>query len=353
MPAPGLFISWSGETSRCVADCLRKTLPLILRVEPWLSVRDLPLGRPWLLELFDQLNKCDVGILVVTADNFDSPWMQFEAGALCKNFDHSRVFPYLVGIESSQLRGPFSHFQAISADKTSSERLIEAIRALCVPDEMAEAVRERFNAFWPRIEHQVNGGRGEADDKVIPSPPTHSEYQLKVDRLEERIASLTDLMKEVVHSWRPHDSKDTPQKLEPDSALSAFEGGWLNPGSGSHGYARVVNGELHVPYCFGGNDILTAAYTDWERAGSLWFSRFRWFCGTFQGFAFVKLTGPDAMEGKWWLDDDAILRDIPLDDVIRLETLPEGVPTRWERLPTDDVPEWAEAYFRDVESKHA
>ena len=131
MTIPGIFISWSGEVSHGIADCLRQTLPLIYRVQPWLSTRDLPLGRPWLSELLGQLQQCDIGILVVTPENIESSWMQFEAGALCKNFGHSRVFPFLVGLDHGSLRGPFSQFQAVLADEAGTQYLIErAVRSV-------------------------------------------------------------------------------------------------------------------------------------------------------------------------------------------------------------------------------
>jgi len=353
MSEPGIFISWSGDISRTVANCLRQSLPLIYRVQPWLSTRDLPPGRPWLPELLGQLQKCHIGILVVTADNIDSPWMQFEAGALCKNFDQSRVFPFLVGLEPTNLRGPFAQIQAIPADKPGTLKLVESIRATCVPDEPIETTRERFTAFWPRIAKQLNGAsqsKRSAKEGISPSP---TEYQLKVDLLEERIASLTDLMKDVVRSWSPSQSPTLAGNAISDSetGLSAFVGAWFNTDTGSYCYGRIVNGVLHMPYCYSGDNELTSAFTQWTKTGALWFARFKWFRRDIQGFSFYKPVGPNAFEGQWWRDDGDNLTDIQKQEVMSKGTHPEGITTRWERIPSRTVPDWAQEYFRNVSKR--
>src|SRR5690242_12556785 len=104
----GIFISWSGDISHQVAKQLKDWIPLVFTGPPcWLSSRDLPAGRVWVTELFEQLQLCNVGVIVITPDNINSSWMLFEAGALCKNLRISRVLPYLVGIKKPDLTGPF------------------------------------------------------------------------------------------------------------------------------------------------------------------------------------------------------------------------------------------------------
>lgn len=348
METRGIFISWSGEASLRIAECLRATLPFIFRVEPWLSSRDIPPGRPWLQELMGQLESIDVGVLVITPENIDSPWMQFEAGALCKNFDHSRVFPYLVGLECDQIRGPFGHFQAIQADQDGTATLVESIRGQCVPDELPGTVIERFNAFWPRISNAIKDVTNEVMVTQDGQSTAPAEYQRKIDRLEERLSSLTALVKDVAQSLdseRVNDSVDE----DGENRADAFVGGWHNMESGTHAYGRIVNGRLHMPYCYGGNGGLTAAYTNWTPIGSRWFTRFRWFDGDIHGFGFFQPIGKSRIEGKWWIDDDPEFESISVEEAVCREADREGVPTVWERIPDSEVPIWAENYFRSIE----
>ena len=51
-----VFISWSGEKSRAVAEALRDWLPSIIQVlEPWISCKDIDKGARWHNEITNQL----------------------------------------------------------------------------------------------------------------------------------------------------------------------------------------------------------------------------------------------------------------------------------------------------------
>jgi TIR domain len=83
----GVFIGWSGKNtkSHLVAQALRTWLEeTIVGCEPWVSTLDIDAGDRWGTELFSQLDKHKVGILCVTKENQDQPWVNFEAGALAK-----------------------------------------------------------------------------------------------------------------------------------------------------------------------------------------------------------------------------------------------------------------------------
>ena len=80
-----IFISWSRNNSHNAAKALREWLPLLFQtIEPWLSSSDIMAGTRWANELAENLDKIDFGILCLTQDNVNSPWILFEAGALSK-----------------------------------------------------------------------------------------------------------------------------------------------------------------------------------------------------------------------------------------------------------------------------
>ena len=81
-----VFISWSGDTSRMIADEIRKWLPGVLQaVKPYFSPDDIAKGTRWESEISKELEASSVGLLVITPDNIQAPWLMFEAGALAKN----------------------------------------------------------------------------------------------------------------------------------------------------------------------------------------------------------------------------------------------------------------------------
>lgn len=115
-----VFISWSGERSRAVADVLRRWLPSVLQaVRPYFSPDDVAKGARWSSEIAKELEASAIGILVVSPENQDAPWLLFEAGALAKNLERSKVCPLLFGgIEPTDVKGPSSSFNLRSSRRT-------------------------------------------------------------------------------------------------------------------------------------------------------------------------------------------------------------------------------------------
>ncbi len=66
---------------------------------------DIDAGARGINEVFQQLETATVGVIVVTEENKNSPWLLFESGALSKQLcDKARVCPYLVGSMNGHLQ---------------------------------------------------------------------------------------------------------------------------------------------------------------------------------------------------------------------------------------------------------
>jgi hypothetical protein len=75
-----VFISWSGDLSKKVADPLSNWLGDVLQgTETFLSNSDIEKGSMWLDEVTKQLSDTGVGISCVTQSNQNAPWLLFEA----------------------------------------------------------------------------------------------------------------------------------------------------------------------------------------------------------------------------------------------------------------------------------
>lgn len=65
-----VFISWSGDTSRQVAEALRDWLPdVIQQLEPFLSSKDIASGLKWQDEISSKLDETTFGVICLTKDN--------------------------------------------------------------------------------------------------------------------------------------------------------------------------------------------------------------------------------------------------------------------------------------------
>jgi hypothetical protein len=123
-----VFISWSAERSRYVAEALRGWLPVVLQaVDPWMSAAGVEKGSRWESEISARLDQADVGIICLTAENLNSPWLLFEAGALSKKLGKSRVCTYLLELAPAQVPQPLGMFQHTVIGKDETRKLLEAI----------------------------------------------------------------------------------------------------------------------------------------------------------------------------------------------------------------------------------
>jgi Domain of unknown function (DUF397)/TIR domain len=151
-----IFISWSGDTSRAVAETLRFWLPSVLQyVEPYMSTEDVGKGARWSEDLARRLEQTSFGIVCVTSDNVGSPWLNFEAGALSKSVESSRVSPFLFGLNPTDLVGPLAQFQASLPKPEDVARLIDSINALS--DQPIDRARldEAVQMWWPRLNERL------------------------------------------------------------------------------------------------------------------------------------------------------------------------------------------------------
>lgn len=141
-----VFVSWSGPRSQKVGEALSKFIRRVLqRTDPWYSKNSIRSGRLAYDELVKALNGTKFGILCVTADNLQKPWLNFEAGALLRSVEATQVTPYLLGMKPSQLTAPLNMFQARGADHDDTLELCHDLNA-------ALGQTDHFEMWWPMLE---------------------------------------------------------------------------------------------------------------------------------------------------------------------------------------------------------
>ena len=152
-----VFISWSGERSKAVAQALRDWLPNVIQaVEPWMSEADIAKGARWGLDMARELDETRVGIICLTPENLNAPWILFEAGALSKTLEETYVCPYLLDVRPADLEGPLAQFQAAIANEEDTRKLVQTInRALGDEALSEERVNKAFEVWWPRLEESL------------------------------------------------------------------------------------------------------------------------------------------------------------------------------------------------------
>ena len=120
-----LFISWSGERSRLVAELLKSWIQCCFQgINPWLSSKDIDKGTIWFSEITSQLSNTHNGILCLSKSNLNNPWILFEAGALAKGLSSNRVYTFLIDLQASDVKDPLAQFNHTTPDKESVYQLM-------------------------------------------------------------------------------------------------------------------------------------------------------------------------------------------------------------------------------------
>lgn len=153
-----VFISWSGNKSLKVAQLLREWLPYVINsIEPYVSSEDIDKGARWSTDIAKELEDSTFGILCVTKDNLEAPWLSFEAGALSKTMEKSFVTPFLFDIKRSEVKGPILQFQSTIFDKDDIKKMVKTLNKACGDSGIPEArLDTSFDVWYPTLEKGLN-----------------------------------------------------------------------------------------------------------------------------------------------------------------------------------------------------
>jgi hypothetical protein len=149
-----VFISWSGKLSEEVASLLSEWLPnAVPGTKTWLSNKDIDKGAIWFSDIATQLKDTSVGIICLTRENSERPWILFEAGALNKGLDKSRVCPLLLDLEDRELSQPLKAFNATKPNKSDMLILCKTINKQNTENAFPDPQLEKFfKKFWRDFE---------------------------------------------------------------------------------------------------------------------------------------------------------------------------------------------------------
>ena len=181
-----LFLSWSGDRSRGIAQTLKESLPLIMNAaDPWMSDTDIEKGERWGQVLAGVLDQAKVGVFCLTASNMTRPALLFEAGAISKSVSEARVCVLLDGVKSQNLIWPWTQFQYTKLDDEKDMcKMLADINGWILDGGEPAVPRERFaaalNMWWPRLQTELKSIP--SDSKA--SAPERSERDMLVELLE-------------------------------------------------------------------------------------------------------------------------------------------------------------------------
>ena len=94
-----IFLCWSKSRSRSIATAWANLLPEIIDGVETIVSTQFQKGKEWSKLLRRDLDQATTGIVFLTPENVDAPWIHFEAGALATALGNREgdVFTYVYG----------------------------------------------------------------------------------------------------------------------------------------------------------------------------------------------------------------------------------------------------------------
>jgi hypothetical protein len=211
-----IYVSWSGELARRASEFLRSSLTQAFpELDVWMTGSDISPGMRWVDEIQNAVRTSDLAIVSVTKESRSSPWINFELGLLVAS--GSRVVPWVIDLEPSELSGPLAQYQATHS-LDGIVRVIVDVDPKSRPPKPAR-VAELSREFDEYIRHLT--GRGSRGSTTR----TANEW---VDRLDAAVsASNVDELRSIRAAVAMQGSADLPlvrALLTAHRKLRDFEG---------------------------------------------------------------------------------------------------------------------------------
>jgi len=181
-----IFISWSGDRSKKIAEALSQFfVDTIHYFKPWMS-SNIEKGTRWSVDLLDQLEDTNIGIVCLTRENIYEPWIMFESGAIGKALKKSRVCTLLYNLKPAEIEGPLLQFQATQVThRNDMYKLLHSLNEALPDDQKREKdqVDRSFNRWWPDLKREID---------TVPD----------ADTTQQNIRSDRELLEELIHLSR-------------------------------------------------------------------------------------------------------------------------------------------------------
>ncbi|MDE8163827.1 TIR domain-containing protein [Erysipelothrix rhusiopathiae] len=196
-----VFISWSKDYSKEIATEVKKWVKSVIQAtNPFVSDSDIDLGTLPLNKIDEQLIDSKLGIIIVTSENYKSPWINYEAGAISNVVPgETKVIPILFGIDIQSLGSdPLTKFQmAKEFNKETMLRVVKSINNELEANRLEEKIlAETFELWWPSLDEKILTIISKHSDKDKNDNPTSVPSEKSVDQAKNFVngGQLDDLI---------------------------------------------------------------------------------------------------------------------------------------------------------------
>jgi hypothetical protein len=219
-----VFISWSGELSKQVAELLAEWIPSVIQsAHPWVSTGGIEKGEVWFNAIAEQLADGAIGIICLTQEHMDARWILFEAGALSKGLTTNRVCTFLINLDPSQLVPPLSQFNATKPVKEDVLQLIQTINKQEKQPLPEVRLKAAFEQWWGVFEDRFK--------KILSKKPSKIPAKRPVEDMVTEILELSRAIQRNLQEHMPSTPSRLNQLLSQLAERQTLKGLWVSDGA--------------------------------------------------------------------------------------------------------------------------
>jgi len=150
-----VFLSWSGTRSKRIAAALAEFLPAVHPdLQPWMSESTMA-AQDWRNTIGAHLSHASVGIICITPENAEAPWLMYEAGVL--HGIGAEVCPLVYGLLPEAGPEPIRNLQAKTLDRDGIWGVVNLLNSKLPAGGLPPKPLElSFNDAWPMIEGKLD-----------------------------------------------------------------------------------------------------------------------------------------------------------------------------------------------------
>jgi hypothetical protein len=183
-----IFLSWSGERSKKIAEVLKPWLEKVIQaLDTFFSADDIEKGEFWLSKLTTAVQESGFGIICITKENQTEAWIHFEAGALALRYNRANVSPIIFDKDMEGLKNPLGLLQATRFDKEQMFRLIRDINNKIKSPLKPDILSSAFEKHWDELKTAI--------DKIPTAPSPLTPKESNEEMLREILENTQVLMR--------------------------------------------------------------------------------------------------------------------------------------------------------------
>lgn len=159
-----IFLSWSKDLGKEIAEILNEVFPTIIQDLQFFYSPDIEKGADWDKKITEALETCQFGIIIITSESKNEPWLNYEAGAIALKLENEKTATFAVDLAASDIQRPLAKFQLTMFNREDIFKLIQTLNNTLIKNNglylsesrLKQAFEDKWNLLNKTILNKIN-----------------------------------------------------------------------------------------------------------------------------------------------------------------------------------------------------